>query len=84
MLQIEECVMVLGVGSLFESFDLLKDGFVQAFKEAGSTKKFKFFRPTVSPSIGAAILAAKQLNIQVDIERQPLEIGELCAWNPSV
>jgi hypothetical protein len=83
LLQSDDYLRVLGVGSLFESFDLLKEGFQQAFQHTPSIKKIKFFRPTVSPAVGAAILAAKQIGIQVEIERKPLEICELCV-HPSV
>lgn len=77
ILQSGDYLRVLGVGSLFESFDLLKDGFQQAFQQAPTITKVKFFRPTVSPAVGAAILGAKQVGVQLEIVRNPSEICEL-------
>lgn len=68
---------MLGVGSLFESFDLLERGFRNAFQQHSSAlpiKKVEFFRPTISPAVGSAILAAKQVGVQIEIERLPRKI----------
>jgi hypothetical protein len=72
-------VRVLGVGSLFASIDLLRDGFKAAFQQSAVIRKVKFFQPTIAPALGSAILAAKQVGIQIEIERSSIEICTITA-----
>ncbi|KAI6218308.1 GlcNAc kinase [Aphelenchoides besseyi] len=65
-------IPVLVVGSVFKSHELLISGFQEALQRAQITRTFHFYRPTTSPAVGAAILAAKLSNLEIKIEHNPM------------
>ncbi|KAF5307981.1 hypothetical protein FQR65_LT06549 [Abscondita terminalis] len=61
----ESGLQVLCVGSVWLSWDLLKDGFLQWIEEHTTIKQLSLVRLTTTMAIGAAYMAADQLHIQL-------------------
>lgn len=58
-----EAVPVVAVGSLFKSWDLMRDGFINAVKtRSGKIRSIVMHKLEESPALGAAALAAKKIN----------------------
>ncbi|MCP9262222.1 putative RING finger protein 4 [Dirofilaria immitis] len=70
---------VLLIGSVWQSWELLKDGFINGIKSNGSRiKQVTLYTLLETPALGAAILAAKKLSKTIACEQRTAVFE--CVW----
>jgi N-acetylglucosamine kinase len=72
LLKQQDGLPIVTVGSVWKSFDLLKEGFLEGLQPRGrgdvKISEIKLFRLKTSPAIGAAYCAAKKAGITLPID----------------
>ncbi|XP_075238813.1 N-acetyl-D-glucosamine kinase-like [Convolutriloba macropyga] len=68
----EKCIQVLAVGSIFKSFDLLKEGFLEGLKPKYPNDVvltgIRLVQLTVGSAVGAALIGAKHVSKELPID----------------
>ena len=59
---------IVCTGSVFKSWDLIKNGFVRGLKTQNEIDKFRLVKIEDNSSFGACILAAKFCSHQIDLD----------------